>query len=149
MGCVASKQTVSVTPAFDHSGVLRDSEDVGSGRDRVGSGAFGLDFDLKKVKKRADSGLSGGSELGESGRASSNGCGSESVSFRLGNLQKYVEGEQVAAGWPAWLSAVAGEAIQGWVPLRAESFEKLEKVCFLLLKFVLINYSCCLYSILS
>nr|XP_016485655.1 PREDICTED: probable serine/threonine-protein kinase At1g54610 [Nicotiana tabacum] len=128
MGCVASKQTVSVTPAFDHSGVLRDSEDVGSGRDRVGSGAFGLDFDLKKVKKRADSGLSGGSELGESGRASSNGCGSESVSFRLGNLQKYVEGEQVAAGWPAWLSAVAGEAIQGWVPLRAESFEKLEKI---------------------
>ncbi|CAN4088416.1 unnamed protein product [Withania somnifera] len=129
MGCVASKQTVSVTPAFDHSGVLvRDDEDVESGRSRVGSGAFGLDFDLKKVKKRAESGLSGWSELSESGRASSNWCGSESVSFRLGNLQKYVEGEQVAAGWPAWLSAVAGEAIQGWVPLRAESFEKLEKI---------------------
>ncbi|KAL3374906.1 hypothetical protein AABB24_006410 [Solanum stoloniferum] len=130
MGCVASKQTVSVTPAFDHSGILvRDGEDVGSGRGRVGSGGFGLDFDLKKVKKRGDSGLSGAeSELDESGRASSNGCGSESVSFRLGNLQKYVEGEQVAAGWPAWLSAVAGEAIQGWVPLRAESFEKLEKI---------------------
>ncbi|KAF3682741.1 putative serine/threonine-protein kinase [Capsicum annuum] len=129
MGCVASKQTVSVTPAFDHSGVLvRDGEDVGSGRSRVGSGGFGLDFDLKKVKKRGDSGLSGGSEMSESGRVSSNGCGSESVSFRLGNLQKYVEGEQVAAGWPAWLSAVAGEAIQGWVPLRAESFEKLEKI---------------------
>lgn len=129
MGCVASKQTVSVTPAFDHSGILvRDGEDVGSGRGRVGSGGFGLDFDLKKVKKRGDSGA--GSELDESGRASSNGCGSESVSFRLGNLQKYVEGEQVAAGWPAWLSAVAGEAIQGWVPLRAESFEKLEKVCW-------------------
>ncbi|XP_010030365.2 protein IMPAIRED IN BABA-INDUCED STERILITY 1 isoform X1 [Eucalyptus grandis] len=50
------------------------------------------------------------------------------MSFRLGNLQKYVEGEQVAAGWPAWLSAVAGEAIQGWVPLRADAFEKLEKI---------------------
>lgn len=127
MGCVASKQAVSVTPAVDHSGVLR--EDAGSGRSRVGSGGLGLEFDLKKVKKRADSVLSAGSELGESGRASSNGCASESVSFRLGNLQKYVEGEQVAAGWPAWLSAVAGEAIQGWVPLRTESFEKLEKVC--------------------
>lgn len=136
MGCVTSKQAVTVTPAFDHSGALRDNAGVGSGRSRVGSSGsglgLGLELDLKKVKKRGnnDSGLSGGSELGESGRASSNGggTGSESVSFRLGNLQKYVEGEQVAAGWPAWLSAVAGEAIQGWVPLRAESFEKLEKV---------------------
>ncbi|CAI9112032.1 OLC1v1012401C2 [Oldenlandia corymbosa var. corymbosa] len=138
MGCVTSKQAVTVTPAIDHSGTLRDNAGIGSGRSRVGSGGLGLGFemDLKKVKKRgSDSGLSGGSELGESGRASSNGgngggtgTGSESVSFRLGNLQKYIEGEQVAAGWPAWLSAVAGEAIQGWVPLKAESYEKLEKI---------------------
>ncbi|EEF47820.1 ATP binding protein, putative [Ricinus communis] len=94
MGCVSSKQAVSVTPAFDHSGGFN------SGRIRAG-------------------------ELGESGRASSNG---ESVSFRLRNLQKYIEGEHVAAGWPAWLSAVAGEAIQGWVPLKADAFEKLEKI---------------------
>lgn len=51
-----------------------------------------------------------------------------SRSFRLRNLHKYLEGEQVAAGWPPWLSAVAGEAIQGWVPLKADNFEKLEKV---------------------
>lgn len=128
MGCVSSKQTVSVTPAaVDHSGGF----DGGSGRSRVGSFSGGglaaeLDTNLKKVKKRGSA--ESGSEVGESGRTSSNGCGSESVSFRLGNLHKYVEGEQVAAGWPAWLSAVAGEAIQGWVPLRADSFEKLEKV---------------------
>ncbi|KAF2316049.1 hypothetical protein GH714_040844 [Hevea brasiliensis] len=65
-----------------------------------------------------------GSELGESGRASSNG---DSLSFRLRNLPKYIEGEQVAAGWPAWLSAVAGEAIRGWVPLKVDAYEKLEK----------------------
>ncbi|MCO5562608.1 hypothetical protein L7F22_016236 [Adiantum nelumboides] len=47
---------------------------------------------------------------------------------RIGNLPKHVEGEQVAAGWPAWLSAVAGEAIQGWIPRRADSFEKLDKI---------------------
>uniref|UniRef100_A0A0A8ZDC8 [RNA-polymerase]-subunit kinase n=1 Tax=Arundo donax TaxID=35708 RepID=A0A0A8ZDC8_ARUDO len=47
---------------------------------------------------------------------------------RLGNIRRCVEGEQAAAGWPSWLSAVAAEAVQGWVPLRAESFEKLEKV---------------------
>ncbi|XP_062203303.1 protein IMPAIRED IN BABA-INDUCED STERILITY 1-like [Phragmites australis] len=47
---------------------------------------------------------------------------------RLGNLRRCIEGEQAAAGWPSWLSAVAAEAVQGWVPLRAESFEKLEKI---------------------
>ncbi|XP_026378458.1 protein IMPAIRED IN BABA-INDUCED STERILITY 1-like [Papaver somniferum] len=38
------------------------------------------------------------------------------------------EFERVAAGWPSWLSVVAREAIYGWIPLRAESFEKLEKI---------------------
>uniref|UniRef100_A0ACD5Y6S3 Uncharacterized protein n=1 Tax=Avena sativa TaxID=4498 RepID=A0ACD5Y6S3_AVESA len=47
---------------------------------------------------------------------------------RLGNLHHYIQCEQVAAGWPAWLSAVAAEAVQGWVPLKAEKFEKLEKI---------------------
>ncbi|GER41968.1 protein kinase superfamily protein [Striga asiatica] len=124
MGCVPSKQAVSVTPAaVDHSGALNG----GSGRSRVGSCGGGgglvaeLELNLKKVKKRGAA--ESGSEC-ESGRASSNG----SVSFRLGNLHRYVEGEQVAAGWPAWLSAVACEAIQGWVPLKADSFEKLEKI---------------------
>lgn len=47
---------------------------------------------------------------------------------RISNLPKHNEGEQVAAGWPGWLSAVAGEAIRGWVPRRADSFEKLDKI---------------------
>lgn len=46
-----------------------------------------------------------------------------------GRFPKATEGEQVAAGWPAWLSAVAGEAINGWLPRRADTFEKLDKVC--------------------
>ncbi|CAM6108079.1 unnamed protein product [Calypogeia fissa] len=45
-----------------------------------------------------------------------------------GNITRNVEGEQIAAGWPAWLSAVAGEAIKGWIPRRADSFEKLDKI---------------------
>ncbi|KAJ8452303.1 hypothetical protein Cgig2_006108 [Carnegiea gigantea] len=118
MGCVNSKGGVSVTPALDHSGVFRDNAvaGTGSGRSRVGP------TDSEKKKFFGDS-----VSRGDSGRVSST-CGSESVSFRLGNLQKYVEGEQVAAGWPAWLSAVAGEAIHGWLPLSADSFEKLEKI---------------------
>ncbi|KAJ0972888.1 hypothetical protein J5N97_020847 [Dioscorea zingiberensis] len=37
-------------------------------------------------------------------------------------------GEHVAAGWPSWLAAVAGEAVKGWLPRKAESFEKFEKI---------------------
>ncbi|KAM0937827.1 putative protein-serine/threonine kinase CMGC-CDK-CRK7-CDK9 family [Dioscorea sansibarensis] len=113
MGCVASKKAVSVTPAFerqDSSAVLASS----SLQYRTGSGC----------PERKDDGE--GIESGESGRGSSNFT--HSRSFRLRNLHRYIEGEQVAAGWPSWLSAVAGEAIQGWVPLKADNFEKLEKV---------------------
>lgn len=45
-----------------------------------------------------------------------------------GTIPKASEGEQIAAGWPSWLVGVAGEAIRGWVPRRADSFEKLDKV---------------------
>lgn len=47
---------------------------------------------------------------------------------RNSNPPKHLHGEQVAAGWPSWLSAVAGEAINGWTPRRADTFEKLDKV---------------------
>lgn len=119
MGCVSSKQTVPVTPAVDHSGGFRDNAAVGSYRSIDGNGGDAvvqLENKMSRKKKknntRSESGLSV-TELSESGRI---------------NLNRYVEVEQVAAGWPAWLSAVAGEAIRGWVPLKAESFEKLEKV---------------------
>ncbi|KAE9585190.1 hypothetical protein Lal_00018049 [Lupinus albus] len=46
----------------------------------------------------------------------------------IGSVPKAIEGEQVAAGWPSWLAAVAGEAIKGWLPRRADSFEKLDKI---------------------
>ncbi|KAG1365191.1 putative serine/threonine-protein kinase [Cocos nucifera] len=47
---------------------------------------------------------------------------------RLANPLGHVHGEQVATGWPSWLSAVAGEAIKGWIPRRANTFEKLAKI---------------------
>ncbi|XP_059449374.1 probable serine/threonine-protein kinase At1g54610 [Corylus avellana] len=46
----------------------------------------------------------------------------------LGRVPKAIHGEQTAAGWPAWLSNVAAEAIKGWIPRRANTFEKLEKI---------------------
>ncbi|KAK7324713.1 hypothetical protein VNO77_28502 [Canavalia gladiata] len=46
----------------------------------------------------------------------------------LGKVPKASEGELVAAGWPTWLSSVAGEAIQGWIPRSANTFERFYKI---------------------
>ncbi|XP_021753672.1 probable serine/threonine-protein kinase At1g54610 [Chenopodium quinoa] len=43
-------------------------------------------------------------------------------------IPKAWEGEQVAAGWPTWLAMAAGEAVSGWIPRRADSFERLNKI---------------------
>ncbi|CAK8533465.1 unnamed protein product [Lathyrus sativus] len=53
---------------------------------------------------------------------------SGAFSFRIGFVQRQVEAEQNAAGWPPWLTASAAEAVQGWIPLKAESFQKLDKI---------------------
>ncbi|XP_020577885.1 probable serine/threonine-protein kinase At1g54610 [Phalaenopsis equestris] len=109
MGCASSKKAVSVTPALDSSGILR----VQRGSVVV------LENSLRQEERKVE-------EPSESEKASLKRIGS--VSLRLGNLHKYIEGELVAAGWPAWLTAVAGEAISGWVPLKADNFEKLDKI---------------------
>ncbi|KAK8545440.1 hypothetical protein V6N12_026274 [Hibiscus sabdariffa] len=46
----------------------------------------------------------------------------------LSNMPKHSVGEQVAAGWPAWLSDACGEALNGWIPRRADTFEKIDKI---------------------
>lgn len=48
---------------------------------------------------------------------------------RLSNPPNNIHGEQVAAGWPSWFSAVAGEAINGWIPRQADAFEKHHEAC--------------------
>ncbi len=58
------------------------------------------------------------------------GGGGEARHRPSNNVPKNLDGAQVVAGWPAWLSAVAGEAIKGWIPRHATSFEKLDKVSF-------------------
>ncbi|CAJ1927048.1 unnamed protein product [Sphenostylis stenocarpa] len=41
---------------------------------------------------------------------------------------QHIAGKQVDFGWPLWLSSAAPEAIKGWVPRRADSFEKLDQI---------------------
>ncbi|XP_020095761.1 probable serine/threonine-protein kinase At1g54610 [Ananas comosus] len=142
MGCVASKKkAVSVTPAaVDSSGALRGGGGGGRGAEPISaSSSFSSrrrrgdrDEAEKKVGEEEEEG--GGRGGGGGGGGDADGSLRASLSaassrrLRLRNLHRYLEGEQVAAGWPPWLSAVAGEAIHGWVPLKADSFEKLEKI---------------------
>ncbi|KAH0656360.1 hypothetical protein KY285_031242 [Solanum tuberosum] len=51
-----------------------------------------------------------------------NGCPGNGV------VPKALEGELIAAGWPSWLASVAGEAINGWLPRKGDTFEKLDKI---------------------
>nr|XP_043637674.1 probable serine/threonine-protein kinase At1g09600 [Erigeron canadensis] len=52
-------------------------------------------------------------------------------SKRMQKIKSIVGGTQAAqkaAGWPSWLTSVASEAIQGWVPRSADSYEMLNKI---------------------
>jgi hypothetical protein len=55
------------------------------------------------------------------------------VKPKIREVPNGVHGEHVSAGWPRWLTEVAAEAVRGWQPRRAESFEKLDKVCVIML----------------
>lgn len=78
------------------------------------------------------------------------GNGSEEADKKLrpksrpSNLPKQWLGEQVAAGWPSWLSEACGEALGGWIPRQANTFEKIDKVgcsiLFELPQFFMLNY---------
>ncbi|KAG4940936.1 hypothetical protein JHK87_044807 [Glycine soja] len=48
--------------------------------------------------------------------------------IELGALQPTGDLSSVAAGWPSWLSKVAGEAINGLTPRRADTFEQIDKI---------------------
>nr|GMD63583.1 probable serine/threonine-protein kinase At1g54610 [Ipomoea batatas] len=129
MGCVFGKEISSSSGLSSGEGVVRKEREngrdlsVSSGRrERVevvseaeGSGQNGRD-----QKKEEEKEGNARPPRGERKRSKPNP--------RLSNPPKHLHGEQVAAGWPAWLSEVAGEAINGWIPRRADTFEKLDKI---------------------
>ena len=62
------------------------------------------------------------------------------MSSSIVSMSNGERGAQVVAGWPSWLTAVAGEAINGWVPRRADSFEKLDKVSLVYVSMILLVF---------
>ncbi|GJM85278.1 hypothetical protein PR202_ga01714 [Eleusine coracana subsp. coracana] len=51
----------------------------------------------------------------------SNGGGAPAV---ISSMPQGFSGEHVIAGWPSWLTSVAGEIVEGWLPRRADTFER-------------------------
>ncbi|KAF8660572.1 hypothetical protein HU200_057596 [Digitaria exilis] len=68
------------------------------------------------------------SAAGGDGRPRRRLGGRRAAGPRQGCVPASAAAEQLAAGWPPWLVAVAGEALRGWAPRRADTFEKLNKI---------------------
>ncbi|GAV61723.1 Pkinase domain-containing protein [Cephalotus follicularis] len=130
MGCINSKRAVPVaaSPGLDFSVsgsatfITTESVSINSVKNRSGR----LERDHKEEEKpELSRKTSRGLNIWKKG--SSNGR-SSSMRMAWGFSHRFVDAEHVAAGWPSWLSTAAGDAIHGWVPLRADAFEKLEKI---------------------
>ncbi|XP_020111597.1 probable serine/threonine-protein kinase At1g54610 [Ananas comosus] len=68
-------------------------------------------------------------DVGANGTEDDNArVGDAEPNLGIGGVPNGFSGEHAIAGWPSWLTAVAGEAVKGWLPRRADSFEKLDKI---------------------
>lgn len=108
MGCVLGTQAADARPAASGPPRRRRSTDHHSHIDGVNG---------ERVKKQTSSPEKQGVQQD---------VDSLSVERRKPSPVLFQRNEQ---GWPSWLLAVAGEVIQGWTPRRANTFEKLAKVC--------------------
>ncbi|XP_030516531.2 cyclin-dependent kinase C-2 C-like isoform X2 [Rhodamnia argentea] len=117
MGCICAKQG-GRRPASPGSGFLTGAG-TSIGSSKIPSGLF--EFEKSNAKEPE-------CRSGELRKFEEKGSLSKRLRLESGFSHRYEEAEQAAAGWPSWLIAVAGEAIQGLVPLKTDSFEKLEKI---------------------
>ncbi|GFQ06233.1 probable serine/threonine-protein kinase at1g54610 [Phtheirospermum japonicum] len=140
MGCVFAKEIQSAGPPDgEFVAVARESSKGGERDLSAQSGRKEKVVVGSLSKSDAESNGGGGREVQNGGEEKNEERKDESArrvrsekrrskpNPRLSNPPKHIHGEQVAAGWPSWLSAVAGEAINGWTPRRADSFEKIDK----------------------
>ncbi|CAN6726412.1 unnamed protein product [Malus baccata var. baccata] len=130
MGCVFSRHPSANPVGNDGDGEIRVSRKAESTAAAAGGG------EVSEVRNGVNNSISNDdsnsnrkeNEEERSSRPKGEKRRSSKPNPRLSNPPKHLLGEQVAAGWPSWLSAVAGEAINGWTPRRADTFEKLDKI---------------------
>jgi len=67
-------------------------------------------------------------DVGANGSSTVGGGDEAEPNLAIVDVPNGFSGEHEAAGWPSWLTSVAGEAVKGWLPRRANSFEKLDKI---------------------
>ncbi|KAK0584163.1 hypothetical protein LWI29_008540 [Acer saccharum] len=116
MGCACSKKPKSVAAASPENENEGDLQYVYSSKSP--SGAVEIEGGKSEDRRR---------DLGKSKKGGSLRKNT-TFTIKLGLSHRHVDAEHIAAGWPAWLTAAAADAVHGMVPLRAESFEKLDKI---------------------
>ncbi|CAH8360802.1 unnamed protein product [Eruca vesicaria subsp. sativa] len=109
MGCVFGREA--------SSGAKTSEPKLPQTSSKTASKSNGSDVEVEKKKEEVERKPKGGDR-----RRSSK------PNPRLSNPSKHWRGEQVAAGWPSWLSDACGEALNGWVPRKADTFEKIDKI---------------------
>ncbi|KAI8534027.1 hypothetical protein RHMOL_Rhmol10G0056400 [Rhododendron molle] len=141
MGCVSSKRARQSPSSPVPDPTTSRSSTNGSVNTHfdpslVKRGGYGGEL-LEKIKEEPEK-ENEEESVGKSTRELKKSKSNKSNNIKKGNSEKkavfslrfgrYTEAEQIAAGWPPWLTAVAGEAVDGWMPMRADLFEKLDKV---------------------
>ncbi|XP_042021353.1 protein IMPAIRED IN BABA-INDUCED STERILITY 1-like [Salvia splendens] len=122
MGCVSSKKIRCDSPTYDE---VCSISCIGNGSRKRSSRHPVLTEEIVVVKTEAEGGRE--SEA-ESKRRNYKDASRESKREKHAYYGRQSESDLIAAGWPSWLTAVAAEAIDGWVPLRADAYERLDKI---------------------
>ncbi|XP_019195446.1 PREDICTED: probable serine/threonine-protein kinase At1g54610 isoform X2 [Ipomoea nil] len=133
MGCVSSKQARRDAISSPNASAAVSARKGGQRRAQVGPshstvGLGGLEKIREESEEGEDEHSSPSRKISENPKAVKKGhnpAKKAAFSIKFGRL---TESEHLAAGWPGWLSAVAGEAVEGWLPLRSDKFQRLEKI---------------------
>ncbi|KAK8564430.1 hypothetical protein V6N12_036554 [Hibiscus sabdariffa] len=129
MGCICSKETREPNACFEDNYEEKYFSPDGDNVPNQNSGSDDVENKLASVVVERPKNTPPQLQQGLSSEALSRGGQWQQMRFsRIMSVTGGERGVQVIAGWPSWLVSVAGEAINGWIPSKADSYEKLEKI---------------------